>query len=41
VRFNAGEYLFREGEEADHFYAVRQCGRARSRSRCSCRTAGR
>lgn len=23
VRFNAGEYLFHEGEEADRFYAIR------------------
>ena len=24
VRFDAGQYLFREGEEANHFYLVRQ-----------------
>ncbi|MFN8007791.1 MAG: cyclic nucleotide-binding domain-containing protein [Terriglobia bacterium] len=24
VRFNAGEFLFHEGEEANHFYIVRQ-----------------
>jgi len=24
VRFNAGQYIFREGEEADQFYMIRQ-----------------
>jgi CRP/FNR family transcriptional regulator, cyclic AMP receptor protein len=24
VRFNAGEFLFREGEEANHFYLIRE-----------------
>lgn len=24
VRFDAGQYLFREGEEANHFYLIRQ-----------------
>jgi CRP/FNR family transcriptional regulator, cyclic AMP receptor protein len=34
VRFNAGEFIFQEGREANTFYLIRE-GKVRARSRCS------